>query len=333
MIELRLNSQNLRELLEGPPKIGDSMNGVCRTLEFTVRKESGLNNSLGQVVELWFNNSRWFIGTIRRRGYSSTGSIQYMAYDPLYVFNKNPDDWYFKYVTATQAIRQIAGKLGLKISSLTNTGVTLPPLLYQKAEPDKIVVDLLARTHAANKRKYWYRYKPDVAGEGLIVYENVLPSKLWAFQVGVNLINAEYTESIEETVTIVKLVNRETGKIVSRTNSAALSKYGPATHFEEVEKDKAATMEKQAQDLLTKLSVIKTTLKGEGINPNGVMPQLFSGNAIYVEEPNTGIMGGYYITNITQTFENDSLINIAFDIQAAPDIPTIQYDDATDTKK
>ena len=69
-------------------------------------------------------------------------------------------------------------------------------------------------------------------------------------------------------------------------------------------------------------------MRAEGIN-TGVMPQLFSGDVIYVEEKVTGLIGAYHIINVTQTYESSQLIQLGFDLQLAPDIPTIQYEDAT----
>jgi hypothetical protein len=99
--------------------------------------------------------------------------------------------------------------------------------------------------------------------------------------------------------------------------------------FQEVDKDKAKTMEKQAQERLAKLSKVKTTMSAEGINPDLIIPQLFSGDIIYVEEDYTQVIGAYYIENITQSFESDSLVRLGFDIKAALDIPEVQYEDAT----
>ena len=329
MIDVRLNGQSLATILTSPPSVVDQLQAVCRTMDVTVQKGSGLINYLGQSIELWDGAKRKFVGSLRRRSFNADGAITYTAYDPLYFLAKNPDDWYFKNMTATQGFKQLAEASGVRIKSLANTGAIFPYLYYQGAEPDKVGLDLIAKTYNGTKRKYWYRYDPTSGAEGLVLFLRTVPAKLWAFQVGINLVSASYEESVEEVISIVKLVNRDTGKTVTRVNQTALNHWGPTKHFEEVDKDKAPKMESMAAEMLAKLSTITVNMSAEGINPNGIMPQLFSGDVVYVEEKQTGLIGAYHILNITQTYESSQLIRIAFDLQLAPDIPTIQYEDAT----
>lgn len=332
-MEVHLNGYDLRELLTTAPKITDQLNGVCRTLDIGVQKVDGLVNILGQPIELWYRGARWFVGYVFKRGFKSDGSISYTAYDPLYYLKRNTDDWYFKNMTATQAFKQVADGSYVKILNLANTGAILPPLHYQGAAGDKVAVDLLARTYQADNGKYWYRYQPDAFNDGLILFERKVPAEIWAFQIGVNLTSASLDESVEETATVIKLINRETGKVVTKMDTDTRNKYGQLVHFEEVDKDHANTMEKTAQELLDKLKKVNVTMAAEGINPDGIIPQLFSADAIYIEEPQTGLIGGYYIRNVSHTFVNDSLIQLSFDVVAAPEIPTVQYSDADKEEK
>lgn len=329
MLDVRINNQSLAPLLAGPPKITDQLNAVCRTLEVEIQYGEGLVNYLGQPIELWYNNERWYFGFLMKRGRKDNGNITYLAYDPLFFLKKNKDDWYFKNITATQGFTEVASRSGVKVYSLANTGVVFKALYYQAAEGDKVATDLVARTYNENGVKYWYRYRPNAGSDGLHLYENVVPANIWAFQVGVNLEAAEYEESIEETVTVVKLVNRETGKVVTKIDQEALKRFGHRVEFQEVDKDQANAMEQTAQDLLSKLSQIATTMRAEGINPNATMPQFFSGDVIYVEEKYTGLIGAYHIRNVVQTFETESLVRLSFDIQEAADIPVVQYSEAT----
>lgn len=325
-LDVRINGQRVNELLTAPPSTKDSIDGVCRTLDLQLQAVPGIINYLGSPVELWYNGSLWFFGFVFRRGIDSSGASTYMAYDPLIWFKKRPDDYYYKNMTATQIIRALAEELGVKVGSLANTGAVFPRLYYQGADPDKIAVDVLARTAQQTGRNYWFRYDPV---NGLELFERKVPAEIWAFQVGVNLVRAEYEESIEETATVVRLVNRETGKTVIRSNPDAIRKYGNMQHFEEVDKDAAATMEKRAQELLKQLSKVQVTSNIDGINPDRVMPQMYSGDVVYVEEAVTQLVGAYHIIEVTQTFESDDLVSLAMNIQAAPDIPTLQYENAT----
>jgi hypothetical protein len=325
MIDVRINNQGLSDLLAAPPRIDDQLNAVCRTLEVTVKNE-GVKNAIGQPIELWYNGKLHFEGRVFKRKFTAKGDISYKAYDPLIYF-KNKNDWYVKNQTATQYIKTIAKTWGIKTGSIANTGVVFKALYYHAAEGDKVAIDLLARTYNGNRKKYWFRYVP---GSGLTVFERKVPKELWAFQAGVNLLDASYEDSIEEVATMVKLVNRETGKIVQKINNAAYTAYGPLMHFEEVDKDQAKTMDSKAQQLLDKLSKVKISMGFEGINPDGVMPMFYSGDLVYVEEKHTRLIGAYYLENVSQLYVSDDLVEIGASVTKAANVAAIQYDDATE---
>jgi hypothetical protein len=299
-------------------------------LEVPVQNAPDLENYIGQAVELWYGGKRWFVGVMTRRTKDATGNFVYTAYDPLYYLKRNVDDWYFKNTTASQAYKILAEKSGVRIANLENTRAIFKALYYQGTEGDKVAIDLLARTFQANSKKYWFRYQPDDGADGLILFERKIPDQLWMFQVGVNLTAANIEESIEETCTVVKLVNRETGKIVTKVNKDAVQQYGQLVHFDEVDKDKAATMDKDAKAALDRKSKIGITMTAEGVNPDQTIPQLYSGEWIYVEEKNTRIIGGYCIKGITHTFETNNLIRLSFEIQSTADLADIYYDDMID---
>lgn len=326
MIDIRISGQSLAELIASPPRISDQLNAVCRTLEVTVRNVPGVKALKGNTLELWHKGQKRFEGPLFTKGYDSKGNLKLKGYDPL-IYLRNKDDYYFKNETATQGIKKIAARWGIKVGSVANTGAILPALYYPASEGDKAAVDMLARTYGLNRRKYWFRYVP---GSGLTVFERVVPSKIWAFQVGVNLTAANYEESIEQTATIIKLVNRETGKTVTKENSALKKTYGPLVHFEEVDKEQVNTMERKATDLLGRLGKVTVTQGMEGINPDGVMPMFYSGDLIYVEEKYTGLIGAYYIQDLDQTYVNDSLVEISASVTKAANIPEIQYEDANE---
>lgn len=328
-LDIRSGNLSLRDLLAGPPRVTDSMEAVCRTLELPVQNPGTLDSFIGKPIELWYGGKRWFYGNLFRRTAPDTGQESYAGYDPLIYLKRNPDDYYIKNMTATQSMQYLARLIGLKTGKMVNTGAVFKALYYPGAEPDKVAIDLLARTAKANGKKYWFRYQPDYGADGLILFERTVPNLVWAFQTGVNLTAANLEESLEETVTIIKLVNRETGKTVTKINTDMKKKYGPLKHFEEVDKDKAKTMEKDAQTLLDEKAKLNTIMTIEGVNPNRIMPQFFSGDVIYVEERRTRILGAYYIKDITHTFSNDNLVQISAEITKAPDVPDIQYEDAT----
>lgn len=328
-LRLIIHEQDIAPLLVSAPVIRDELDSVCRTLEFSMQQTDGLVTFLGESVQLYLGDERWFFGYLETRDWESQGHISCKAYDPLYFLKKNASDYYFKGVTADQRAREVCEHAGVPIGLLEPTGYVLPPRPYLKAEGDKIIIDSLARTFQANGRKFWFRFNPeDGAGFGVSLFERVVPDQLWAFQRGVNLLSARYGESLEEHYNIVRLVNRESGKVVVRYDEQAIADYGARVFFEEVNQDTSATMDQDASNYLKEKRKLKTTVSLEGLNPNLSMPSFYSGDVIFIEERVTDTYGAYHIRNVTQTVLNSNSVQLAFDVQDALDVPPVQFEDA-----
>jgi hypothetical protein len=325
-IDVRVNGYSLKQMIAGPPAIKDTVDAICRTLDLQIQDSPEVGALLGKEIELWYNNACWYHGYIQRRGVTVKGNVTLTAYDGLFFLGKNTDDFYFTNQTANQALATLCKKSDVAVASFVSTGAVFPALWYPGKVAAVVAEDLLARTLAANGRKFWLRWDPVKKGANL--FERTKPKEAWSFLSGVNLTDASYEENVEEMYNVVKLVNRETGKVVTKTSADSVKAYHKRQHFEEVDKDAAKNMEKIAAQKLAEVSKVAVTMSVSGINPNKIMPQLFTGDVVYIEERVTKIVGAYYIKNITQTFTNDNLVEIAMDVQHAPEVPVIQVDDA-----
>lgn len=334
MIDLRIGKYSFANVLTGSPKITDQSEAICRTLDFSVGSPAALPKLYGNPVELWYKGKCWFYGFLFSQDTDHSGQVSFKAYDPLYYMKKTPGDYYFKGQTASQGLQHLAKRVALAVGRIADTGAVLENLYYAGKTPDKIAIDLLARSLRKNGRKFWFRFNPDkTAGNfGLEVFERIQPKKAWAFQYGVNLTRASVKGSIEETTPVVRLVNREMGKEVIVVDIPGLKRYGHMVTFKEINKDEVKNMEAQARALLDKVNRPKQEQSIEGINPEGSMPMFWSGDVVYAEERHTELAGGYYIKNVTHTF-SDKVIALSMDLVLQPDIPQVQYEDQKDDEK
>lgn len=324
-LQLKIDGKDFTGVLAGNPVIKDQLNACCRTLNFQLSMYGNKQDLLAHKAELYYNSKRWFIGEVKKQKEGHDGTNTLVAYDPLFLFSKHDDDYYFKNQTATQIAKSMAGKIGVKVYKLENTKAVIGYVLYKKGAPDKIMVDVLARTWNAGGDKFWFRYDPE--HDGILLKRRTVPTKIWAFKTGSNLTSATRERSIEEMYNTVKLINRETGKTVTKVNAKNKALYGNTQYYEEIS-DKDTNLSSYAAEKLASLSKIKSTLTASGINSDGAMGQFFVGDPIYVEEKNTGMVGGFWITNVSHTFLADDAIQLDFDLTATEDIPEIQYDKA-----
>lgn len=324
-LQLKIDGKNFTRLLTGNPVIKEQLNACCRTLTFDLALLGIKQDLLAHKVELYYSNKRWFIGEIKKQVEAHDGLNKMTAYDPLFLFSKHDDDYYFKNQTATQIAKTMADKIGVKVYMLENTKAVIGYMLYKKGSPDKIMVDALARTWNAGGDKFWFRYDPE--HDGILLKRRNVPTMIWAFKTGSNLTSASRERTIEEMYNTVKLINRETGKTVSKVNAKNKALYGNTQYYEEIN-DKETNLDSYAAEKLKSLSKIKSTLKMSGVNSDGAMGQFFVGDPLYVEEKNTGLVGGFWVRNVSHTFLADDAIQLDFDLTATEDIPEIQYDDS-----
>lgn len=324
-LQLKIDGNDFTGVLADNPVIKDQLNACCRTLTFKLSLYGNRLDLLAHKVELFYKGKRWFIGEIKKQKEEHDGTNSITVYDPLFLFGKHEDDYYFKNQTATQITKSMAKKIGLKVYKLENTNVVISYVLYKKGAPDKIMVDVLARTWNGGGDKFWFRYDP--VHDGILLKRRTVPEMIWAFKTGGNLISASKERSIEEMYNTVKLINRETGKTATKVNAKNKALYGNTQYYEEIS-DKDKNLSKLAKQKLKSLSKITSTMNMSGLNSDGAMGQFFVGDPIYVEERNTGMVGGYWVRNVSHTFLADDAIQLDFDLTATEDIPEIQYDNS-----
>lgn len=324
-LQLKIDGNDFTGVLAGNPVIKDQLNACCRTLTFKLSLYGNRRDLLAHKVELYYNGKRWFIGEIKKQKEEHDGTNSITVYDPLFSFGKFEDDYYFKNQTATQIMVSMAKKLGIKVYKSENTRFVISYVLYKKGAPDKIMVDVLARTWNGGGDKFWFRYDPE--HDGILLKRRTVPDMIWAFKTGGNLLSSSRERSIEDMYNTVKLINRETGKTVTKVNAKNKALYGNTQYYEEIN-DKDTNLSTYAENKIKALSKITSTMSMSGVNSDGAMGQFFVGDPIYVEEKNTGMVDGYWIRNVSHTFLSDDAIQLDFDLTATEDIPEIQYDDS-----
>lgn len=324
-LKISIGGADFTEVITGTPSISDQLNACCRVMTFNAQQIKNPQNLLSYDVVLEYGGAVWYRGIIKKHGITATGDRSFTCYDPLFFFSRNPDDYYYENQTANQIVASLAGACGIKTAAIASTAAVFPYLYYKGAAPDKVAVDVLARTKEANGKKFWYRYDP--VADGLTLFERAIPPNIWAFQLGVNILSASKEDSVEAMCTTVKVINRETGAVSIKSDPTNKAYHGTTQHFEEVNKE-VTNLDAYAANKLKELNAVSTTMSLSGINPDAQMGQFYVGDCIYVEEPNTGMAGGYYIKNVTHTFLGDDMVKMDFDLQFTPDLPSIQFSDA-----
>ena len=110
-LQLKIDGNDFTGVLADNPVIKDQLNACCRTLTFKLSLYGNRLDLLAHKVELFYKGKRWFIGEIKKQKEEHDGTNSITAYDPLFLFGKHEDDYYFKNQTATQIIKSMAKKI------------------------------------------------------------------------------------------------------------------------------------------------------------------------------------------------------------------------------
>ena len=138
-LQLKIDGHDFTGVLSGNPVIKDQLNACCRILTFSLALYGNKLDLLAHKAELYYNGKRWFIGEIKNQKEKHDGENSITVYDPLFLFGKHDDDYYFENQTATQMAKTMANKIGIKIYSLENTKAVISYVLYKKGSPDKMM--------------------------------------------------------------------------------------------------------------------------------------------------------------------------------------------------
>lgn len=144
---------------------------------------------------------------------------------------------------------------------------------------------------------------------------------------GVNVLDASYSQSIEETKTQIKVVGGDAAKkeiSAAAKDGELIRRFGVMQHLEKPEQSMTKSqMEQRAKQLLADLGTIEDQARIDCLG----IPEVISGSCVYVKETVTGILGGYYVSADDHRFERGNH-TMSLTLSATDDIPKMEYKEA-----
>jgi len=268
-----------------------------------------------------------FRGIIFSYEIDSAGRAVLFAHDENVYLTKNSDTRKFTKMTASAIIRDLCKSYGIPTGSITDTGYVIPRAIFREAGVWAMISACLTETRKQNGRKFrvW------ASNGALNLTERKETVVRWMLEDGVNILNANRSQSIEETRTVVKVIGGDDEKPISATEKdpAMIAKYGTMQHVERADmslnKSQIAQLAKQRLADLAKIDE-EVTVEALGIT------EVISGVAVYAFEGMTEIVGGYYVTADSHTFE-DGAHRMEVTLSRTDDLPKLGYEDAFEEVK
>lgn len=230
------------------------------------------------------------------------GKLTFTAYDMLQYLVKNQDVYVFSNQRADQILRRIGADFQIPMTSIANTGHVMKSLVFKN---DTSLYDIILKALKETKRQTGRNYQIYSAKGKMGLRAWPDPEDVWVIESGVNLIGYQYSTSIEETATRVKMrtsvdeqgKNKKKGSksdiVVIEQDKAGQSKYGILQHVETVTGQiNQPQLQKRAKVRLAEKKGVKQEVKS--IQALGI-PELQSGLPIYLKIPEINVKKTYWI--------------------------------------
>lgn len=290
-----------------------SNTGDLRDLYMKFEKGGELRLVLNEKQEL-------FRGVLFADQINSDGQMTLTAYDENIYLTKSKDTKVFRNQSASAVVKRLCNEFSIPVGEIHDTGYVIPKLVYRDKTLFEMMVMALTETQKQNGERFLITSKE---GKLQLLARKEQEGK-WVLENGANLINASYSQSIEETRTQIKVVGGDAKKqelSVSAKDGELIKRFGIMQHLEKPEQGMTKSqMDQRAKQLLKDLATIEDMAQIECLG----IPDIVSGSCVYVKESMTGILGGYYVSADDHKFENGSH-TMSLTLSATDDIPKMEY--------
>ncbi|MEF2967470.1 hypothetical protein V3851_16710 [Paenibacillus sp. M1] len=291
-----------------------------RKLFMTFEKGAELRLILNGKQEL-------FRGVLFADQINAKGQMTLTAYDENIYLTKSTDTKIFRGQSASAIVSKLCSEFSIPTGEIQDTGYVIPKLVFREKTLFEMMVTALTETQKQNGQHFWITSR-----EGKLELRARKEQKgKWVLENGVNVLDASYSQSIEETRTQTKVIGGDgEKKEISATakDGELIKRFGIMQHLEKPDKDMTRSqMEQRAKQLLKDLATIEDEARIECLGISDVV----SGSCVYVREAVTGILGGYYISSDEHRFENGSH-TMSLTLSATDDIPKMEYKEAKGAK-
>lgn len=302
MFRCKVNDKDISEYATGYTWTGD-LQQAARRLDFVIAynlKDQSFKNldiTIGDKVYLYWQQGEQaeeieiFRGIIFFRERSTnTFTMNFTAYDKLIYLAKSKDTKKFKNIPIESVVRQVCNEMDVNISALPQIGVKVDFIADNMS-----YTEMIAKAFEFARAKTGQKYHMYMNQDNLCVVERnqVIENYLASDQTNVEY--TQHSESIEDMINTVVIVNSN-GTVIGRvSNDADLSAYGKLQDVYKV--DKKQDTQTQAKALLKPVAY-KSSLSGLG------SVQCITGYAVTIQEEQ--LKGRFAIIADRHTIENNS---------------------------
>lgn len=278
-----------------------SVSQAARTVEIAVINAPNdknienlkLNIGAGDTIKLYENGELLFFGEIQGgKRTSETGTITYVCYDLLNHMLRSTSSYNFANTTAEGITKAVCADLKIATGSIAETRINIKKMIINSDAFYDIIMKAYTKAARQTGKKYICRMrgsKLSVEIKGEKVKDFILAEEC-------NITNAEYEETIENMVNVVKIYDENGTQIGEVRKEKWVEKYG--IYQQTYEKESGINSQTAAQNMLngiekrTRLDAVSGDIR------------CIAGNGVEVYDRATGLKGLFWIDSDTHTWEN-----------------------------
>lgn len=249
----------------------------------------------GDKVTLRYKSKIIFFGIVETEERDEREPIKYICFDLAYYLNENEITIQFRNQTISSALEEICRRFGIKCD-ITKIDVRVTKI-YNGKLVSEVIKDLLKIA----EQKTGARYRFEMRGDTFVVFH-------WRdMHVKVNV---EWISSPQRKRTMSDMRNKiqvvangeNKMKIFAEAkDERSIKKYGLLTKIEAIDEKEKAKAQQVANNLLKELNRLQET---GAVSLLGNY-EARAGRLLTLNEPITGLIGDYFITDAQHTLEND----------------------------
>lgn len=280
---------------------GGSVTQAARTAEIAVinaPNDKNVNNlklniGAGQVIKLYEGGSLIFFGEVQSiRKTSETGTVTYTCYDLLNHLLKSTGVYNFSNTTAERIAKKVCADVGIKTEGIVETRATIKKMIIDGDTFYDIIMKAYTKAAKQTGKKYICRMN----GSKLSVEEKGKRVKNFVLAEEYNITNAEYEETIENMVNVVKIYDEKGTQVGEVKKDKWVAEYG--IYQQVYKKEKGINEQTAAKNML---QGVEKRVTVEGIDGD---LRCIAGNGVEVYDKATGLNGLFWIDSDSHTWEN-----------------------------
>lgn len=293
----------------------------------------------GKKIDLLEDGKEIFRGVIFLNSMNSDGTLTFTAYDSNHYLNKNKVSKKFIEQKASQIIQSLCKEAKIEMGKIDDTGYIIPKMILR----DMTIYDMITTALTETKKKTGKLFLLGNTQGKLTLLEQRNRITQLVIGDGVNIINASYSESIEELRNSVRVVgedneseeffdfenigteNSEDDEAIETSitvsNAASIKKYGLMRETVTESGKNETELKSLAEQLLENLNKVDDEFNIEALGNINV----YAGKTVEVKEKMTGISGLFYVITDTHTLNPNGVHTMKLTLSRTLDVRELEY--------